>query len=61
MSEAEVRATVFFLFNLTVSLRYSRAALGVMLGRVELLEEDSALLLRRLEAIARSVLAEEDR
>jgi hypothetical protein len=28
---------------------------------VELLEEDSALLLRRLEAIARSVLAEEDR
>lgn len=61
LSEAELRATAFFLFSLTVSLRHSRAALGILLDRDELTQEDAELLLGRLEAIARGILAEEDR
>lgn len=60
LEEREVRATAFFLFSLTVSLRHSRAAIGILLDHDELTEDDARLLLGRLEAIARGILAEED-
>ena len=61
LSEQDVRATAFFLFSMTVSLRHSRAALGILLDRDEPSDDDAALLLGRLEAIARAILAEEDK
>lgn len=61
LSESEVRATAFFLFSMTVSLRHSRAALGILLDSEELTEADAGMLLGRLEAIARGILAGEDR
>lgn len=60
LAETEVRATSFFLFSLTVSLRSSNSSLRILLDHDRLSSADTAILLQRIEAIVRAVLREED-
>lgn len=57
LSEAEARAITVFLFGMAITLRHSRASLGLLLGSARFDAATRTMLLDQLESAARAVLA----
>ncbi len=57
LTEAEAKAVTVFLFGMAITLRHSRASLGLLLDCESFDAATSAMLLDQLESCARAVLA----